>query len=183
MLCMYWYCIFRSRECREREPFICNSKVFSWSHDSLKWEDSIEIILIIAWKSRTWTLGIAALREWIRKMHFAQPRNLQRKKGWEGAALQTASTGTCLPESLSPRRFQLDEVSSSIWHASNTLAPQVRQGPLADPGGTAVPPEAFTFRDSHYLKHSLPDLGRSGACTEPFTSACYPCPASGHHVC
>lgn len=86
-----------------------------------------------------------------------------------GGSTANASTGTHLPESPSPCRFQLDEVSSHIWHSNDNLVPPVRQGPLADLGGMAVPPEAYIFPDSHYPEHSLPHLGRSGAWTEPLT--------------
>lgn len=110
MLCMYWYGIFHSRECRAWEPFLRNSKALIWICDSLKWEDSIDIILIIALKSRTCTLDIVGLREWIREMHFAQTR----EKRMRGVAVPTGSTGPHLTESPSPRRFQLHEVGSSI---------------------------------------------------------------------
>lgn len=178
MLCMYWYGIFHSRECRAWEPFPHNSKAFSWICDSLKWEDSIEIILIIALKSRTCTLDIVGLREWIREMHFAQTR----EKRMRGVAVPTGSTGPHLTESPSPHRFQLHEVGSRILTHWQPPGPQLRQGPLADMGGMVVPPETFIFPDSHHLKHSLPDLGRFGACTEPFNPSCHPCPASAQQV-
>lgn len=58
---------------------------------------------------------------------------------------------------------------SEPWHTSNPLAP-CQAAPLTAPAEPAVPPEAHTFPDSHYLYLSLPDSGIPGTHTEPFTS-------------
>lgn len=132
----------------------------------MKWEDSTEIILIIAQKSRTCTLSIAALTEKIIKMHFAQTRNCrERKKEREGQPCK------CQHRYLPAREPIPTQVSarwSELWHTSSTLGP-CQAAPSAAP---AAPPEAHTLPDSHNLYLSWPDYDRSGTHTWAFPPAC-----------
>lgn len=95
-------------------------------------------------------MGIAALSERTRKMHFAQTRNCRESENEGQLCKRPAQVQGC------QRARPQAGFSQMKWApASDTLAtprpPQGRQGPLTDPGGTAVLPEALIFPGSHYF--------------------------------
>ena len=150
-LCRYWYCVFHSRECREREPFLRNSKDFSlkpWQFETRRQHrDDFDDCL----KQQNLHNGYCCLKRVNQKDALCTNQKLQRKEGWEGAAPQAASTGTHLPE---PGPAQV----SAGWSEPQPLThqqlpgPQARQGPLADPGGRAALCEARTTPDWRCLE-------------------------------
>lgn len=99
-------------------------------------------------------------------MHFAQTRNCRERKNQRGQPCKCQRRHTRARE---PVPTQVSAWWSEPWHTSNTVAP-CQAAPFTAPAEPAVPPEAHTFPDSHYLYLSLPDSGRSGTHTEPFTS-------------
>lgn len=95
-------------------------------------------------------------------MHFAQTRNCRERKSQRG---QPCKCQRRYMPAREPVPTQVSAWWSEPWHTSNTLA-QCQVAPFAAPAEQAVPPEAYTFPDSHYLYLSLPDSSRSGIHTE-----------------
>lgn len=104
-------------------------------------------------------------------MHFAQTRNCRERMRGDSSA--NARAGTCLPESLSSHRFQLDEGSS---HTPAIPCPLARQH-LLQPGRASSPSWGTHLS---WLTLSLAEfarLGQIGRMHLSFSSSLLPCPA------